>query len=157
VARCTLHPISADPIGRVQKIPSARVSVAPSPPPTTRSPKVTYDSDSNDNGKIDNWSYMEGTRVLRVEIDKDEDGKIERWEYHGDNQRLEQVGFSRPNDGIVDAWAYQGADGQIARVEVSTARDGVIDGGSITRTDGWCPANTMWTATVVPTSGKRTR
>lgn len=87
--------------------------------------QITYDS--NDNGKIDIWSYMDATRIVRIEIDKDEDGKIDRWEYYGEDQRLEKVGFSRANDGIVDAWAYEGSDGQIARVDVSTVRDGVID------------------------------
>ena len=37
--------------------------------------------DSNGNGKTDTWSYMDGSRVVRIEIDKDEDGKIDRWEY----------------------------------------------------------------------------
>lgn len=92
---------------------------------TGRLAEITYDS--NDNGAIDIRTYMDGTRILRIEIDKDEDGKIERWEYYDANQRLEKVGFSRANDGIVDAWAYEGPDGRIARVEVSTARDGVID------------------------------
>ena len=34
--------------------------------------------DSNGDGKVDTWSYMDGTRVLRIEIDKDEDGKVDR-------------------------------------------------------------------------------
>src|SRR5437868_3635593 len=58
--------------------------------------------DSNGNGKVNTWSYMDGTRVLRVEIDKDEDGKIERWEYYGADQKLEKTGFSRANDGKED-------------------------------------------------------
>jgi hypothetical protein len=92
---------------------------------TGRLQQLTYDS--NGNGKIDTWSYMDGTRVLRIEIDKDEDGKIDRWEYYGPDQKLEKVGFSRANDGKPDAWAYQGADGQVAKIEISTKRDGRID------------------------------
>ena len=92
---------------------------------TGRLELLTYDS--NDNGTIDVWTYMDGTRVLRAEVDANEDGLIERWEYYGDNQRLEKVGFSRANDGVEDGWAYEAPDGQIGRVELSTLRDGTID------------------------------
>ena len=80
--------------------------------------------DSNGNGKVDTWSYMDGTRVLRIEIDKDEDGKVDRWEYYDGNQKLEKTGTSRANDGKEDAWLYTGPDGSIVRVEFSTKRDG---------------------------------
>lgn len=86
---------------------------------------LKYDSDKN--GVIDTWSYMDGARVVRIEIDKDEDGKIDRWEYYGPDQKLEKVGFSRLNDGKEDAWSYTGADGAIDRIEVSTRRDGKVN------------------------------
>ena len=38
---------------------------------------LKYDSDGN--GKVDTWSYMDGPRVVRIEIDKNEDGKIDYW------------------------------------------------------------------------------
>lgn len=82
--------------------------------------------DANGNGKTDTWSYMDGARVVRIEIDKDEDGKIDRWEYYDANQKLEKVGFSRLNDGKEDAWSYTGPDGSVARIEVSTKRDGTV-------------------------------
>jgi hypothetical protein len=82
--------------------------------------------DSNGDGKIDTWSYMDGTRVLRIEIDTDGDGKIDRWEYYGANQKIEKTGTSRANDGKEDAWVYNGADGAIARIDVSTKRDGKV-------------------------------
>jgi hypothetical protein len=82
--------------------------------------------DANGDGRIDTWSYMDGTRVLRIEIDKDEDGKIERWEYYDANQKLEKTGTSRANDGKEDAWLFAGADGAIVRIDVSTRRDGKI-------------------------------
>jgi len=78
---------------------------------------ITYDS--NKNGKIDTWSYMDGARVIRIEIDKDEDGKIDRWEYYTPDQKLEKVGYSRANNGKPDSWAYQGPDGKVARIELS--------------------------------------
>jgi antitoxin component YwqK of YwqJK toxin-antitoxin module len=86
--------------------------------------QLTYDS--NKNGRPDSFSYMNGTKVLRVEIDKDEDGKIDRWEYYGDDQKLEKVGLSRLNSGKVDEWAYQGSDGTVARIETSTKHDGKV-------------------------------
>jgi hypothetical protein len=83
--------------------------------------------DSNGDGKIDTWSYMDGARVVRIEIDKDEDGKIDRWEYYGPDQKIEKIGFSRANDGKEDAWSYPGPDGTITRIEISTKRDGKVE------------------------------
>ena len=87
--------------------------------------QLTYDSDHN--GKTDTWSYMDGSRVLRIEIDKNEDGRIDRWEYYSNDQRLEKIGISRSNDGKVDSWLFSGADGTIARIELSLMRDGRVD------------------------------
>ena len=106
---------------------------------TGRLELLTYDSD--DNGVMDVWTYMDGTQILRAEIDNDEDGVIERWEYYDESQQLEKIGFSRGGDGVPDAWAYEGPDGQIERVEVSSLRDGTIDrweyydAGIMTRSD----------------------
>jgi hypothetical protein len=82
--------------------------------------------DSNKNGVTDTWSYMDGARVVRIEIDRDEDGKIDRWEYYGPDQKIDKVGFSRSNDGKEDAWSYNGSDGKVERIEVSTRRDGTV-------------------------------
>jgi len=86
---------------------------------------LKYDSDGD--GKIDTFCYMDGARVVRIEIDLDQDGKIDRWEYYTADQKLEKVGFSRLNDGKVDAWSYENPDGAIARIELSTKRDGRVD------------------------------
>lgn len=82
--------------------------------------------DSNGNGAIDTWSYMDGARAVRIDIDADEDGKIERWEYYGPSQKLEKVGFSRAKDGTEDAWSYPASTGAIERIEMSTRRDGRV-------------------------------
>ena len=82
--------------------------------------------DSNGNGKVDTWSYMDGARVVRIEIDNDEDGQIERWEYYNAAQQLEKVGMSLGHDGKEDAWSYAGSDGSIDHIDVSTKRDGKI-------------------------------
>ena len=111
--------------------------------------------DSNGDGKVDTWSYMDGTRVLRIEIDKDEDGKLDRWEYYDADQKLEKTGTSRANDGKEDAWMYAGPDGAIVRIDVSTKRDG-----KVTRTEHYekdalvrAPKRTA-TRTASRTSGK---
>jgi hypothetical protein len=82
--------------------------------------------DANKDGKVDTTSFMDGARVLRIEIDQDQDGKVERWEYYGPGQKLEKVGFSRLNDGKEDAWSFAAADGSISRIEIATQRDGKI-------------------------------
>jgi len=87
--------------------------------------QLTVDGESD--GKPNIFSYMDGTKFIRIEIDQDEDGRVDRWEYYGANQKLEKVGFSRSNDGKQDSWAFQGPDGAVARVEVSTKRDGKVD------------------------------
>src|SRR6266487_457131 len=40
------------------------------------------EADSNGDGKIDTWGYMDGMRVVRVEIDENGDGTVDRWEFH---------------------------------------------------------------------------
>src|SRR3954452_6141439 len=92
---------------------------------------LKYDSDGD--GKIETWSYMDGSRVLRIEIDKDEDGKIDRWEYYDADQKLAKIGTSRANDGTPDTWSYVAPDGSIMRVEITTGKTG--KGGKATRTE----------------------
>jgi hypothetical protein len=87
--------------------------------------QLTYDS--NNNGTPDSWTYMDGTTLIRSEIDHDEDGLVDRWEYFDADRQLEKVGLSLANDGIVDSWVYQGPDGTLLKVEVSTARDGTAN------------------------------
>ena len=83
--------------------------------------ELTYDA--NQNGKIDTWTEMDGTRPLRSRIDRDEDGRLDRWEYYDEKGALARVGFSRRNTGTPDAWAFSGPDGQVARVESSSTAD----------------------------------
>lgn len=77
-------------------------------------------------GKPNIISYMDGQKVVRIEIDSDENGRTDRWEYYGADQKLQKVGVSRSNDGIVDTWLFQGTDGLPAKAEISTARDGKV-------------------------------
>ena len=48
---------------------------------------LIYDADGN--GRFDTWSFMDGERLLRMEIDEDEDGTTDLWEeYSPDGQLL---------------------------------------------------------------------
>jgi hypothetical protein len=80
--------------------------------------QLKYDSDGD--GKFDTFSYMDGSTILRIEIDRDEDGKIDRWEYYGPGKTLERVGLSRAQNGVEDTWQYLDASGTVVRVEMGS-------------------------------------
>jgi hypothetical protein len=100
-------------------------------------PQATYDKetgllrtltfDANRNGTIESTSYMDGTRISRIELELDENGKVDRWDVYKPDRTLEKVGFSRLNDGVMDAQAFYEPKGILARMEISTRRDGRFD------------------------------
>ena len=92
---------------------------------TGRLSQVTYDS--NDDGNIDTWTYMDGARIVQVEIDQDDNGMLDRWEYYDETGVIHRFGMSSVNDGTPDTWIFPNDAGEIARIEVSTRRDDVID------------------------------
>jgi hypothetical protein len=94
-------------------------------PGTGRLAQLAYDA--NKNGKNDAVAYMDGTRLLHIDLDLDENGKVERWDFYGPNQALEKVGLSRLNDGVMDAEAFYDPPGTLRRMLISTARDGRFD------------------------------
>ena len=94
-------------------------------PKTGRLQKLVFDSSKN--GRNDTTSYMDGTRIVRVELDLDENGQVERWDFYGSDRRLENVGLASRNDGVMDSLAYYTADGALARIEISSRRDGFFD------------------------------
>jgi hypothetical protein len=71
-------------------------------PETGKLRLLKYASDGD--GKVDTVSYMDGSRVVKIEIAKDEDGKEDAWSY------ADATGAVRP-DGT-------------ARVEVDVKGDG---------------------------------
>lgn len=90
-------------------------------PQTGKLTRLTADLDKD--GKIDTYTYMDGTKVLRSEIDADQDGKIEKWEFHGEDGKVLKVALSREKNGKPDTWMYPDADGRLARAEISSEQD----------------------------------
>jgi hypothetical protein len=100
-------------------------------------PQATYDRetgrlrtltfDANGNGTVESTSHMDGTRILRIELDLDENGKVDRWDFYGSDRKVEKVGLSRLNDGVMDAQAFYEPEGVLARLDISTRRDGTFD------------------------------
>lgn len=87
----------------------------------------TMDEDVNKNGKMDTFSFWDGTRLDQIQIDSNEDGKIDRWEHYGPEKKLLTVGSSSRGDGIEDTLTWlPDAEGTV-RVDTDEDRDGVID------------------------------
>lgn len=84
-------------------------------------------ADQNGDGRLDQWTYLEGNRPWRGEGDTDQDGRIDRWEYFDADARLVRVGASSRNDGVEDTWIFvQPVDGE-SRIDRSRGRDRYAD------------------------------
>lgn len=94
-------------------------------PANGRLTELRYDADGD--GRRETISYMDGRRVVRIEIDTDRDGRPDRWEHYDAAERLERIGFSRARDGTPDAWSSPGPDRAVTRIELSNGRDGRVD------------------------------
>ncbi len=105
--------------------PSGEKPKAEYSPQTGRLQRLTFDA--NRNGRNESVSVMDGTRILRIELDLDENGKVERWDFYGPDRKIEKVGFASRNDGVLDSQAFYSADGALQRMEISTRRDGRFD------------------------------
>lgn len=92
---------------------------------TGRLQLLKYDADAD--GRVDTWSYMDGARVVRIELDTNKDSAVDRWEYYQPDQRIEKVGTSRGGDGAPDTWAYYSEAGTIVRLDLSTKYNGTVD------------------------------
>ncbi|HEX8030354.1 MAG TPA: hypothetical protein VF491_17890, partial [Vicinamibacterales bacterium] len=88
---------------------------------------IQLSADQDGDGRIDQWTYLDGTRPLRGEKDSDRDGRIDRWEYFGPGGELVSVGTSRRNDGVEDTWTWVERVNVEGRVDVSSTRDRHID------------------------------
>lgn len=63
-------------------------------PATGRLTMVAYAADGS--VRIDRWAYMDGERLLRLDIDEDHDGRVDRREYYGAGERLERTEYLGP-------------------------------------------------------------
>lgn len=83
--------------------------------------------DQNKNGRVDTFSYWNGTSIERIEVDQDEDGRVDRWEHYGPGNKMTKVATSSRDDAVQDTWAYPDERGFLSKVESDIDRDGVID------------------------------
>ena len=79
--------------------------IVPSYDPFT-SRLVQMSADQNGDGRVDQWTFLDGNRPLRGEADTDGDGRIDLWEYFDTGSVLISVGTSSLNDGIEDTWTF---------------------------------------------------
>jgi hypothetical protein len=87
---------------------------------------VVKESDRNEDGKTDFWTYCENGQVIRCEGDRDADGNIDVWIYFEDGQQ-KTAEVDRDNDGIVDYWRTMDAEGRLEKEEADQNRDGKVD------------------------------
>ncbi len=99
--------------------------------------KPTYDTtsgrlrelsyDSNSDGHADMKAFMDGSRVLKVEVDENLDGRPDRWEYYG------------PPDADAPSGDAAGRFPAPIRVEFATRHDG-----KVTRKEGFEAGRLAW-------------
>jgi hypothetical protein len=89
---------------------------------------IQLNADQNGDGRIDQWSYVDGSRPIRGEADTDDDGRIDRWEYFDASSALTLIGTSSRGDGVEDTWTNPApsTDGETV-VVTSRNRDRVLD------------------------------
>ena len=133
---CVQDPKDAPPDQRVETKGNARLKPEYDASGTLR--KIEYDR--NNDGKVDAWGYMDGSRVVRVETDENGDGQVDRWEFHretpavqassqtGDpvDRTIERIELSTRFDGRVSRKEYF-TDGVLTKVEEDTNGDGKMD------------------------------
>jgi hypothetical protein len=105
--------------------PDSRKRVIPSYDAFT-SQLIQLAADQNGDGRLDQWTYLDGGKPLRGEADSDGDGRIDRWEYFDANSALVRVGSSSRNDGIEDTWTAVVAGGE-TRIDHARHHDRQID------------------------------
>ena len=85
-------------------------------------------ADQNGDGRLDQWTYMDGNRPLRGEADSDGDGRIDRWEYFDADGKVSTIGSASRNDGVEDTWTSTAATAAgETHIATSARRDRVRD------------------------------
>ena len=102
-------------------------SVVPSYDDYTRR-LLQLSADQNGDGRIDQWTYLDGNRPLRGEADADGDGRIDRWEYFDADGKVSTIGSSSRGDGVEDTWTSTAATSTgETHIATSLKRDRVPD------------------------------
>jgi len=85
-------------------------------------------ADQSGDGRIDQWTYLDGKRALRGEADVDGDGRVDRWEYFDTDGKVSTIGSASRSDGVEDTWTTTAATpaGE-THIATSTKRDRVRD------------------------------
>ena len=97
--------------------------IVPSYDPFT-SRLVQMSADQNGDGRVDQWTFLDGNQPLRGESDTDGDGRIDRREYFDTGSVLVSVGTSSLHDGIEDTWTFAAPTAQgETRIVRSRKRD----------------------------------
>jgi len=106
--------MSPDPIRVAVSAACLVVAASCAPDPGQRRAVPSYDdftgrlvqlsADQNGDGRIDQWTYLDGNRPLRGEADIDGDGRVDRWEYFNAEAALILIGTSSLGDGVEDTW-----------------------------------------------------
>jgi hypothetical protein len=60
-------------------------------PATGKLTMVAYAADGS--FRVDHWCYMDGERLLRMDVDENGDGAVDRREYYGPGERLERTEY----------------------------------------------------------------
>jgi hypothetical protein len=100
-------------------------------PETGRLEKITYDR--NGDGKVDAWTFMDGTILVRAELDDNYDGVVDRWEHYAPGAGVAPATVAPPPG--------ERPTGVLTRVETSTRHDGkpsrweFYEGGALTRAE----------------------
>lgn len=96
------------------------------------------EADSDRDGLVDTWGYMDGGRVVRVEVDENGDRIVDRWEYHKlppgqPVQTRQETQSGQTSDAAKVPQAVklrrggvESPDKTIERIERATGRDGVV-------------------------------
>jgi hypothetical protein len=99
---------------------------------TGRLKKLTADSDGD--GKVDTWAFMDGLLTSRIEIDRDRDGAPDRVEFYeprtsagagAPSQIARAEDRSGPDRAVIRRETY--LQGLLSRVEEDTNADGRLD------------------------------
>jgi uncharacterized membrane protein len=68
-------------------------------PATGRLASIAFDSDGD--MKLDTWSFMDGGRATRLDIDDDQDGRIDRRQYLALDETIERTEFLDADGAVI--------------------------------------------------------